>query len=747
MSRQVTGFIAELRKRNVLRVGAAYMVVGWLILQFVDVVFPMFGLDEALGRPILIIMLIGLPITLILAWVFEITPEGIKKEKDVDRSGPATARSDRKLDKVIIVILALAIGLLLIDKFYLQPDIEISTQAAVGPSLNSIAVLPFVNLSNDDANEYFSDGLTETLLHMLAQLPELKVAARTSVFSFKGKDIDVREVAQQLGVATVLEGSVQRSGETVRITVQLIEAETGFHLWSQTFDRSLDDIFSVQDEIATNVAERLQVTLLGDTPVEMDIAASLGTENRLAYERYLLALEQKNIASYGSLPNAEGIFKEALSLDPNFIEAKVELAFTYSLQSETGLLTGAEAEERIRPLLEQVLYVNPNHSRSLGLLASIDWGNAVGAYGPSSEQAIAAESYIMDILELAPYNSDLYFVLSNVANTSNRDDEALLWLEKGLEHDPLSARLLLQRGRVLSRTLDRQEEAEESFAMGRDVAPEWTAVIFASGDVAFSQNRFADGISWYQRAMAVDPQDHELPAFIARFFYQLGLMEEGDQMMRRAQALAPQEPTTRGLELLKQLQADNHERAVILAEDMILDQIDNRNGAMNIAVSGYVTSMIELGKADKVAGFFESVHPGISDPDYVPPSLNEAFVRLILVQALVKAGAFDTANAILESLMAFADIAIPNWRDNDYLMATVSVAQGDREAAIEYALRDLDEPLGQQMDWSANYEHVAWMKPLLKDERLALRIGELEAETDAAREEVRVLLAEQRAAQ
>jgi tetratricopeptide (TPR) repeat protein len=232
---------------------------------------------------------------------------------------------------------------------------------------------------------------------------------------------------------------------------------------------------------------------------------------------------------------------------------------------------------------------------------------------------------------------------------------------------------------------------------------------------------------------------------IAGLYYQLGLAEEGDEMLRRAQALAAQEPATRSLELLRQLRADNHERAVVLAERMILDGVDNRNGAFNVAVSGYVGSMIELGKADAVAVFFETVKPGISSPQFLPSSVNEAFMQFLLVQALVKSGAYETANAILESLERFADIAFPGWRENEYVMATLSVAQGDREAAIEYALKDLDQPLGQQLNWSLNYQHVAWMKPLLKDERVALRISELEAETLAAGNEVRALLAEQRA--
>ena len=678
-----------------------------------------------------------------MAWAFELTPEGIKKEKDVDRSQSVTQRTGRMLDRSIIVILMLAIGLLLVDKFLLQPEVEIQPLADTEQRLNSVAVLPFVNLSGDDQDDYFSDGLTETLLHMLAQLPDLKVAARTSVFSFKDKDADIRQVAEQLGVATVLEGSVQRSGDTVRITAQLIEADTGFHLWSETFDRSLDDIFSVQDEIATNVAEKLQVTLLGETAADWSLVASLGTNNPQAYERYLAALEQKNIASYGSLPRAEGLFKEALSIDPEFLEAKVELAFTYGLQSETGLLTNDEAEAKIRPLIDQVLHAKPEHGRALGLLAGIDWRNSVVAHGPNSEPAMKAESYLKELIEISPNDADLYFVLSNASVAGDRDDEALQWIDKGLEYDPLSARLHLMRGRLLLGQLERPEEAEEAFAKGREIAPEWTAVIFASGQVAFEQERYADGINWYQRAMAVDPQDHELPAFISRFFYQFGLEDEADEMLRRAQALAPQEPATRALELTKHLRADNYERAVSLAEEMLRDGVDNRNGAFNIAVTGYATSMIELDKADSVAGFFESVRPGISEPGYVPPSINEAFMQFVLVQALVKAGAFDAANTILDSLVAYADVAVPAWRENDYVMVNVAIAQGDRDTAIEYALKDLERPLNRQRNWDFNYRHIAWIKPLLKDERIAERIGELEAQTLAAGNEIRIMLAEQ----
>ncbi|MFQ5982373.1 MAG: tetratricopeptide repeat protein, partial [Woeseiaceae bacterium] len=667
----------ELKRRNVLRVGAAYLVVGWLVLQFIDVVFPILGVDESLGRPLLIVLAIGLPVALALAWFFELTPEGLKQEKHVDRSTSVTVRTGRTLDRVIIVILVIAIGLLLVDKFVLQPPTTEPIESAADRT--SIAVLPFVNVSGNAEDEYFSDGLTETLLHILAQVPQIKVAARTSVFSFKDRDVDIREIADSLGVATVLEGSVQRAGARVRITAQLIAADSGFHLWSSNFDRNLDDIFAVQDEIATSVAAALESTLLSGAEI-----TSLATRDASAYETYLLGLEQKNMASYSSLPRAEGLFKEALSLDPGFCEATVELAYTYQMQAETGLLTQSEADSRILPLLDQALELRPNDGRALGLLAAIDWGRALLAFGPRSDGVADAKAALEHAVALAPNEPILYAVLGLVAVTSGDNEEALHWVDKGLDVDPLSARLHLQRGRLLLDELDRPDEADEAFAKGRELAPDWTALVFSSGDVALTQGRYADGISWYQQAMTLDPQDHELPALISEILYHLGLPEQAAPFYERARAMAPQEPATRRLQLLRHLREDNFERAVIVAEAIIRDDLEDRGGAYSIAVSGYVSSMIELGRADKVGEFFESIKPGIGTVGYQPQSFKESILQFMLVLALVHIGSIDTANQLLEPLLTLADQSIPDWRENNRLMMWTAIAQGDREAAIDF---------------------------------------------------------------
>jgi len=720
----------------VVRVATAYAVTSWLILQSVDVVFPILGLDEALGRPILAVLLVGFPIALVLTWYFEITPEGIKRDRQV-RESSLPRPTGRTLDRIIIVVLVFAVGLLLFDKLVLQKP------ARPGPAvqLTSIAVLPFVNGSGQAENEYFSDGLTETLMYMLSQLPELRVAARTSVFSFKDKDEDVREIARQLDVATVLLGSVQRSGSAVRIFAQLVEAGSGTTLWSANFDRDVDNIFAVQDEIAKNVANALQQTLLGAVPEEESMLG-LATSNPRAYEKYLLGLEQKNIASYASLPLAAGLFKEALSLDPGFVEATVELASSYLLQGETGILDPRQVQDRVLPLLEPVLDTDPENGRAFGLLATLEWQAAVMVFGPAGKPTQLTERALRYANELAPNDTDIYFALATAASTASRNAEALAWIDEGLKVDPLSARLHLMRGRLLLGPLERPEDAAAAFAEGRDAAPRWTAVTYASGDAAFAQNHFAEGFEWYLRAIELDPQDHELPAQTAVLYYRLGLDAEGDEMLQLARALAPQEPWTRSAELGQQLRAGNYERAAGLAEQMLRDDVENRGEAFAAAAVAYTSSMLSLGRPGAVVDLFEEIRPGISVPGRQQRGTKELPMQFTLVHVFNALGEPDRAGALLGNLEAFADVAAPGWRRDPYILATVAIARGDPEAAATHALEDLDRALGRQMDWRDRYRHVSWLKPVIEDERVAARLRKLDAETDAARDEVRRMLAE-----
>src|SRR5262245_45890832 len=255
-----TSFFGELKRRNVIRAAVLYAGAAWALAQGIAQLGPSLGMPEWGTRWFIVAACIGFPFWLAFAWFYEFTPEGLKRESEVDRSESITHHTGRKLDFAIIGILALAVVLLLTDRFVMHRG------ANVPVSAQSIAVLPFVDMSPNKDQEYFSDGIAEELLNLLAKIEQLRVISRSSAFSFKGKDIELPEIAKRLNVAHILEGSVRMAGNQVRITAQLIDARSDRHLWSETYDRPLDNIFAVQDEIAAAVVEQLKVKLLGAAP-------------------------------------------------------------------------------------------------------------------------------------------------------------------------------------------------------------------------------------------------------------------------------------------------------------------------------------------------------------------------------------------------------------------------------------------------------------------------------------------------
>jgi TolB-like protein len=262
----VSYFLEELKRRNVFKVGAAYLVVSWLILQLVQSVREPLGLPEWTDAFFIVLLSVGLPMALLFAWAFELTPDGVKKTKEVDKETSVTANTGRKLNYAIIATLAIALAYSVFDRVNQPDSVEITeatdtVAAEQGIGNTSIAVLPFVDMSSDQDQEYFSDGISEELLNVLAKIPELRVAARTSSFQFKGQNVDIGNVAEQLNVDHVLEGSIRKADTRIRITAQLIRADTGYHLWSETYDRELTDIFGIQDEISAAIVAALAETL------------------------------------------------------------------------------------------------------------------------------------------------------------------------------------------------------------------------------------------------------------------------------------------------------------------------------------------------------------------------------------------------------------------------------------------------------------------------------------------------------
>ena len=423
----------ELKRRNVLRVAIAYLAGSWLLVEVAETIFPLFGFDDAPARILVIVLAIGFPIFLLFSWVFEITPEGLKKEKDIDRAASVTHKTGKQLDRIIIVLLALALGYFAFDKFILDPveDAELVEETAQQVRSDvlvesygdkSIAVLPFVNMSDDAGNEYFSDGISEELLNLLAKIPELRVISRSSAFYFKGKDVKLADVARELNVAHILEGSVRKSGNQVRITAQLIEASSDTHLWSETYDRTLDDIFFIQDEIAGSVVDALKLTLFDDAPRAEPIDPE-------AYALYLQAVHVGDKHTAETLEQSNVMLKQALALAPNYARAWRLLARNYDAQAEQGSIPREEGKALAREALNQALSIDPELAIAHGLL---------GLFAARDNDWVAAARHIRRGLSLEPNNPSLHAYSALLLVTLGRLDEAIAIQEYLVAHDPLN---------------------------------------------------------------------------------------------------------------------------------------------------------------------------------------------------------------------------------------------------------------------------------------------------------------------
>jgi len=361
----------ELKRRNVFRVAIAYLAGAWLLTEVAGTLFPVFGIPDWGIRFMVIVFALGFVPALIISWAYELTPEGLKREQDVVRDASITHLTAKRLDGITIGLIVVALAFLLVDRFWLGPrhveqmaapvevvtdSVQISEPELTEPLYppNSIAVLPFVNMSDDAANEYFSDGISEELLNLLAKIPELRVIARTSSFAYKGKDVKIPDIARELNVAHLLEGSVRKAGKQVRITTQLIRASDSTHLWSETYDRTLDDIFTIQDEIARAVVKQLKIRLLGDVP-------KLEQTSPEAYARYLQAREVGYQYNRTGLEQSNDLYRQSLAIDPDFAPAWSGLGTNFFWAGYFGLLQYDEAFALALKATNKSLALNPDN--------------------------------------------------------------------------------------------------------------------------------------------------------------------------------------------------------------------------------------------------------------------------------------------------------------------------------------------------------------------------------------------------
>ncbi len=511
----------ELSRRNVFRVAIAYAVASWVLLQIVDVISPIFELPLWAPKLIFVILAIGLVPALIFAWVFELTPEGIKKESEIDRSGSIAPHTGRKLNKIIIGSLVIAVVLLLVDRQFSNPaNAPHETVAAISDTEKSIAVLPFVNMSSDAEQEFFADGITEEILNSLASEKSLKVAGRTSSFAFKGQNDDLRRIGAALGVTHILEGSVRKAGTQVRITAQLIQVDTGFHLWSATYDRELTDVFAIQDEIANEILKQLRSQLLADEDL---VVVEAKRTNPVVYDLYLRAKQRIYTRNSSEIKIATNELDKAIQLDPEYAPAFAQRGVATMLMSEQqyGDIPHDESNRRAKRFVDQALSLDENLAEgwaALGLYYTnipagaeyaidhltkaismnpnlIDAGNwlqialtSVGdfkgslevlvditerdpLYRPAFSNAIIsfnafgrsdeAEALLRRIEAFDSSNSDLYTARAINFLFSGRNGEGLQQIEMGRELDEMSGVEKLFLGIGLSNTMQFERVIEE----------------------------------------------------------------------------------------------------------------------------------------------------------------------------------------------------------------------------------------------------------------------------------------------
>lgn len=462
--------LAELKRRNVFRAAAAYVAVAWLLMQVAEVTFPAFSLGDSALRPLIILLAIGFVPAVALAWVFEITPEGLKRERDLDRSGPLSARTNRLLDRAIVLLLGLGVTYFAVDKFLLDPardEAQISEAIAQARTEaieeqfgdKSIVVLPFTNLSTDPEQEFFADGMSEELLNLLGQIPELRVISRSSAFAFKGRNAGLAEIAETLKVTHVLEGSVRRAGDRLRITAQLIDTRTDSHLWSETYDRKFDDVFEIQDEIARSVVDALALELLGTVP----------RSGRTDPQAYLLFMQAgQMLDGWGDHDRVHELLQRALAIDPRYADAWTSMSWLYfrctlpQIRDSAEVcrrLSVAEADSLSLDALEKALSIEPENATALAYRAwrtsfiERDWAGAAADF----ERAIAID----------PTRTNVVRGAIGYARFIGRPDLAVRLGEFVTARDPLCSNCVyaLARSYQQAGQLDEAEATMRNFAL------------------------------------------------------------------------------------------------------------------------------------------------------------------------------------------------------------------------------------------------------------------------------------------
>ncbi len=636
----LSNFFAELKRRNVYKVAVAYAVVAWLLIQIATSTFPVLEIPNWATKLVIVLVVLGFPIALILAWAFELTPEGIQRAGDAE----AVPRRPRSKWIVVVVIAAVAAAGLGVWQWQWQSrpgEKRIADRATPQPpaaaEMKSVAVLPFVNMSGDPANEYFSDGITEEILNALAHVPNLRVAARTSSFAYKGKNEDIAAIARNLRVNNVLEGSVQRMGDRIRVTAQLIDASNGLHLWSKRFDdRDAKDLFQVQDEIAQAIARELKLTFEGRT----NPGVRSGTENLASYDLYLKALDATG--NKRDVPGALALIDQAIALDPKFAAA---YALKAKLLSNMAFLFTTNAS----PAYDQY----------------VAQGEVAAKRAVELDPDLAEGYYALG--EMARRRGDTAKAIENFTRaTKLKPGDVLAWQGLGITAPDFATALKhLRHAKELGMTdgyLDRQiattldgmgqvEEAHRAMVELHRSTPDFIPAAVDLGRYEFWLRGRPDRalqffVEAYRKAPAFVDASVPITAYPALVFIVSGELEEAERWLARASATAPESPAIAALQLLLATAHDDRAEVAKLASDL-----PSRPGITGVQQGFAGDAAILSGNFEAAANIFRELigSPSAKD-DPKKPTMRLRRRQLKLGYSLLKLGKTAEAASVLQDI-------------------------------------------------------------------------------------------------
>ncbi len=664
-------FIQELKRRNVFRVAAIYFVVSWLLMQIGDVMFPALLLPEWTTTMLVAFLLLGAPIALILAWAYEVTPDGVVRTEDVPPDQSITADTGQKINYMIIGVLALAV-IFLLAKNWTTSDETLSQPTSVLDK--SIAVLPFKNLSASSENaEFFAAGVHDELLTLLSRLGGLRVISRTSVERLD-PTLNIPEIGALLGVATVLEGQVQRAGDQLRINVQLIDTAEEGHLWANTYDRELTarNVFEVQSDIARTIANALHAELSAS---DEEVLSAIPTTNIKALQRFMLGQQHLNRSSFESLKTAETYFQDATEHDPEYAQAWAAIASVASHSFQTGATNLQEYKAHAGPAIERALSINGTLAEAHAELADLSW---------QTGDIEKAEASFKTALRLAPNQAWSLRSYGAYLRTTGRSDEAIPVLERALQSDPLSPLTLFELGKAEMFV----GHAEKNLMYAKrilEIDPSSVNGYAAYLQAHVDMGRFDLGVPWFIKMLALDASDYEAWAHFAYWYHMLGEPEWSSRYMAGALERGPNEPTV----LKKQVQIlmlrGKSLEATAIARRALEAGLDNRWFSDRVFLRQVRDAAFQNGELGDALEWYRDRHPELFNraPEF---SVDNIHASADLALLLKRAGEPDAAVTLIAAGIDWYERELPQGVYG-YVTGIVYVdllaLSGDSKAALD----------------------------------------------------------------